>query len=328
MVVFLSWHNSLPGLIRKVYSNLNLPKSFISRDFVKGLDNPVLMNASNSYKAPTDHAIINLLENLKATYVVVWNGDFSDSQRGFQVKLISLIKSELPNIKFIYCEHGWLPQKQTFSIDELGSNGSSSFANATSFPMNKDSSSVINKRSYYERAAKKPNEDNFIYVPLQLNTDTQIKKYSPFFKDMKDFILHVASIFVDKQLVVKSHPKDLLQNHHRYKEICDSLNNVKYVSDKNNIGYCKYAERVIAINSTVVNEALLFQKPVMTYGKNNFSSKGVTYEVKDVSDISFQRNFLNYKPDIDHVEKYLCYLLSIQFDSTNPNMKKVLKYLK
>jgi hypothetical protein len=328
MVVFLSWHNSLPGLIRNVYSNFTLPKSFISTDFVNGLDNNRLMAADNSFKASTNYSIINLLENLNPSHIVVWNGDFNDSKRGFQVKLISLIKSTFPNIKFVYCEHGWLPQKQTFSIDSAGSNGSSSFAKATSFPMNIDLSPVRNKRSHYERAADKPNVDNFIYMPLQLNTDTQIKMHSPFFKDMKDFILHIASIFPDKQLVVKGHPKDLVQNHIRYNQICNSLYNVKYVSDQNNIGYCKYADCVIAINSTAVNEALIFQKPVMTYGKNNFSNKGVTYEVNDVNDISFQRNFLNYKPDLDHIEQYLCYLLSLQFDSTNPNMKKVLRHFK
>ena len=96
MVVFLSWHNSLPGFIQKVYHNLSLPKSFISTDFIKGLDDNRLMSSSNSYKAPTDYSMINLLENLKPSHIVVWNGDFNDSKRGFQVKLISLIKSTFP----------------------------------------------------------------------------------------------------------------------------------------------------------------------------------------------------------------------------------------
>tara|TARA_R110001592_G_scaffold282833_1_gene550638 strand:+ start:3566 stop:4564 length:999 start_codon:yes stop_codon:yes gene_type:complete len=328
MVVFLSWHNSLPGYISKVYSNLNLPKSFVSRDFVKGLDNKALMHASNSYKAPTDHAVINLLENLNPSHLVVWNGDFNDSQRGFQVKLISLIKSTFPNIKFVYCEHGWMPQKSTFSMDKLGSNGSSSATFLKNIPQTTALQSVINKRAQYTNAAKPVNINDYLYLPLQLNSDTQITKYSPHFKDMGEFINHIISLFPNKTLVVKAHPKDKRDNLQRYQLICKQYTNVYFIEDSNNIGWCKSASGIIAINSTVINEALIFRKPIMTYGLNIFSNKGVTYEINDATDLQHQRNFISWKPDLNKIDSYVCWLLGLQFDSSNPNMTKVLNYFK
>tara|TARA_R110000803_G_scaffold63613_3_gene124313 strand:- start:2357 stop:3355 length:999 start_codon:yes stop_codon:yes gene_type:complete len=328
MVVFLSWHNSLPGYISKVYSNLNLSKSFVSRDFVKGLNNKALMNASNSYKAPTDHAVINLLENLSPSYIVVWNGDFNDSRRGFQVKLISLIKSTFPKIKFIYCEHGWMPQKSTFSMDKLGSNGSSSSTFLRNIPQTTTLQPVINKRVQYTNAAKPVNINDYLYLPLQLNSDTQITKYSPHFKDMGEFINHIITLFPNKTLVVKAHPKDTRDNLQRYQLICKQHTNVYFIEDSNNIGWCKSASGIIAINSTVINEALIFRKPIMTYGLNIFSNKGVTYEINDATDLQHQRNFISWKPDLNKIDSYVCWLLGLQFDSSNPNMAKVLNYFK
>ena len=328
MVVFLSWHNSLPGFIQKVYHNLNLPKSFISTDFIKGLDDNRLMSSSNSYKAPTDYSMINLLENLKPSHIVVWNGDFNDSKRGFQVKLISLIKSTFPKIKFVYCEHGWLPQNVTFSIDKLGSNGSSSVTLRSNFPVKPTMQPVFNKREQYNKAAKPVNISDYLYLPLQLNSDTQITKYSPHFKDMSKFINHIIKVFPNKRLVVKVHPKDDTNNIKRYREICKQHSVVYFVEDKNNIGWCRYANGIISINSTVINEALVFRKPIMTYGSNTFSNKGVTYEIKDITDIQYQRNFLLWKPNLDKIDSYICWLLGLQFNSSNPNMEKVLKYFK
>ena len=328
MVVFLSWHNSLPGFIQKVYHNLNLPKSFISTDFIKGLDDNRLMSSSNSYKAPTDYSMINLLENLKPSHIVVWNGDFNDSKRGFQVKLISLIKSTFPKIKFVYCEHGWLPQNVTFSIDKLGSNGSSSVTLRSNFPVKPTMQPVFNKREQYNKAAKPVNAKDYLYVPLQLNTDTKITKYSPHFKDMANFISHISKLFPGEKIIVKAHPKDTPNNLSKYRDLCNKLINVKFVMDKNNIGWCKYAKGVIAINSTVINEALVFNKPVMTFGLNTFSNKNVTYEIGDLNNIEHQKNFLNWKPILSEVESYVCWILSLQFDRNNPNMKKVLNYFK
>ena len=66
----------------------------------------------------------------------------------------------------------------------------------------------------------------------------------------------------------------------------------------------------------------------MTFGLNTFSNKNVTYEIGDLNNIEHQKNFLNWKPILSEVESYVCWILSLQFDRNNPNMKKVLNYFK
>lgn len=328
MIVFLSWHNSLPGFISDMYKRLTLPKSFISTGFLKGLNDRNLMAASNSFKIENSHEIVNLLRKLNASHVVVWNGDFDDDKRGHQVGLIKLIKSSLPKIKFVYCEHGWMPQNATFSMDSLGSNGSSSATLRNDIPKKPTLQPVYNKRKHYVNASNPVSETDYLYLPLQLNTDTQITRYSPHFKDMANLISHVSKLFPTERIVVKAHPKDTPHNIERYRSLCNRISNTKFVMDSNNIGWCRYAKGVIAINSTVINEALVFNKPVMTYGLNTFSGKGVTYEINDIKDIEKQKDFVNWQPNETTIEEYICWILSLQFDRRNPNMKKVLEYFK
>lgn len=324
-ITFLSWHNSLPGYIKKLYETLSITKSFISVEEIKPprLLDKALMSNHNSYVERTLPEIVKRLTELNTTHIVVWNGEFNDNERGHQPRFINYIKNHL-NVQFIYAEHGWFPQKDTFMLDKEGTNGSSSIAKSTHVPISK-SNKHNTKRKEYDKLAIDPKIRDYIYVPLQLNTDTQIVNHSPFFKDMVSFINHVARLF-NKKIIVKVHPKDTAVNKEKYRNACNRISNVRYVEDTNNIGWCKFASYVIAINSTSINEALLYRKPVMTYGINNFYDKGVTYCIKDVNDIEYQKNFLDYTVDIESIDNYINYLLSLQFSKNNPDMNKANKY--
>ena len=329
-VTFLSWHNSLPGYIKNLYERLPLEKSFISVEHIKPprLYDAQLMNRNNSYIEKGLPGLVKRLKGLGSTHVVVWNGEFNDNERGHQPKYIHYIK-ENTDAKIIYTEHGWLPQNKTFSIDLLGSNGSSSITQTKSIP-SIDSpqyfSVVKPKQNEYKALSSAPNRKGYIYVPLQLNTDTQIVNHSPYFKDMKDFIQHIATLFDKENIVIKVHPKDTPHNKSRYANFCKNYSNVHFIDDMNGIGWCRYSDRVISINSTSINESLIFSKPVMTYGKNNFYGKGVTYEVKDISDRGYQKDFCKWSPNMNKLNNYLYYLLDRQFDKNNPDINKALMY--
>lgn len=324
-ITFLSWHNSLPGYIRNLYNQLTLPKSFISVEHIKPpkLYDRNLMSKSNSFIEKNLPGLISKLGSLGTTHLVVWNGEFNDDERGYQPKYLEYIK-RYTNVKIIYTEHGWFPQNRTFMIDTEGTNGSSSISKLKNIPAVL-SNDHWNKKREYDKMAVDPGERDYIYVPLQLNTDTQIVNHSPFFKDMKDLIEHVAKLF-SKKIIIKVHPKDTLVNKRRYREICQKYSHLKYVEDLNNIGWCKFADRMVAINSTSINEALLYEKPVMTYGINNFYDKGVTYTVKNIKDIDYQKEFLNYSPNLEKCRNYINFLLSKQFNKENPNIQKALAY--
>ena len=62
------------------------------------------------------------------------------------------------------------------------------------------------------------------------------------------------------------------------------------------------------------------------YGKNNFYGKGVTYEVKDISDRGYQKDFCKWSPNMNKLNNYLYYLLDRQFDKNNPDINKALMY--
>jgi len=326
-ITFLSWHNSLPGFIKNLYNQLNLPKSFISVEHIKppSLYDKNLMNKNNSFIESDIHKLIKKLKELGSTHLVVWNGEFNDNERGFQVNYINSIK-RYTDIKIVYTEHGWFPQNKTFMIDPEGTNGSSSIAKSKNIPNISSNEDLIKLREY-DGMAIDPNERDYIYVPLQLNTDTQIVNHSPFFKDMKDLIEHVAKLFT-KKIIIKVHPKDTPLNKRRYKDVCKKFSHIKFVDDLNNIGWCKHADRMVAINSTSINEALLYGKPVMTYGINNFYDKGVTYTIKDIKDINYQKDFLQYSPNRKQCKNYINFLLSKQFKKDNPDMKTAITYFK
>jgi hypothetical protein len=326
VIVFLSWHDSLPGLIKNMYTSIGYTKYFISTGFIKGrlVDNS-LMSEKNSFKIESVQGVLSKLNAINATHVVVWNGDFNDNERGRQRIFLNEIEKKF---KVVYCEHGWLPQSGTFTIDLDGPNGSSSISKSDFLPSEINTDVLKSKRTEYQSLVKQIPYSDYIYVPLQINTDTQITEYSPHFKTMSSFINHVCRIFHDKRILVKVHPKDNIKNKEEYKRICAQYKNITLIDDMLNISYISKAKCVISINSTIVNEALLFNKPVMTYGINYFSNKNVTYEVKNISDEKYQRDFLNFKPDINKIDRYITLLLNIQFNRSSFNINKIYNFFK
>lgn len=322
-IIFLSWHNSLPGLIKPLYSKMPLEKYFIARNHIKPpkLFDKVLMSKPNSFSYNTDEEVINKITELDPDAVLVWNGDFNDENRGFQVPLIKRIKNSGKRV--IYAEHGWLPQKGTFTVDNEGSNGSSENVNKTSLGNDIDNNFLKQKRKEYRLVARKPHIDDYIFIVLQISTDTQITKYSPYFRNMFEFIDYVNATFPKSKKVFKVHPKDPQKP--LIRDYINSLNDTCiYVEDTNQIGWGLYSRFVLSINSTLVNEMLLFYKKVFTFGKNYFSNKGVTLECDPTKSL----NYGKYEPDKEKIDKYLTGLSKIQFQSNNPDINRALSIWK
>ncbi len=324
IIIFLSWHNSLPGLIKNLYWGIPYQKYFICRNHIKPprlFDNN-LMTKSNSFSFNSDIEVIQKIKSLNATHVIVWNGDFDDEERGHQPIILNELKKFT---KIIYCEHGWFPQKGIFVIDRKGTNGGSEHVEKNIIDENINLNLIRIKQNEYIKDIKKPDANNYLFIPLQIKTDTQIVKYSPYFKDMESFIKHIVMLFQDKLIIIKPHPKDSIINKQNILKECQKYTNTQYTESLNSISWGYYSNGIIAINSTIINEMLLFHKPIMTYGINYFSNKGVTYEVTS-ENIEEQRNFLNYKINESNINKYLTSLLNLQFNSGNPDIIKTLKY--
>ncbi|GGF00321.1 hypothetical protein GCM10008027_26470 [Pseudoalteromonas gelatinilytica] len=108
--------------------------------------------------------------------------------------------------------------------------------------------------------------DSFVFFPLQVTSDTQIKLHSDY--DNVDALMYAIdySFKCQKKLVVKVHPAetsqdfiDLLVN------LCDEYDFI--ISNDNTVDLITHSETVITINSTVGLEAKIFGKEVIVLGR-------------------------------------------------------------
>lgn len=112
----------------------------------------------------------------------------------------------------------------------------------------------------------------YIFIPLQVNTDTQILIHSDF-KDMQEFISLVEKEFYslesDISLVFKIHPMEQGIVEYRFDSRSLVVN-----SDTNEL--VKNSECVVTINSTVGFEAIEKHKKVLVLGEAFFKIDGIS----------------------------------------------------
>ena len=113
--------------------------------------------------------------------------------------------------------------------------------------------------------------EKYIFIPLQVNTDTQILIHSDF-KDMQEFITLVENSFYslnsDLKLVFKIHPME--------KGIVNyTFDNRSIIVESDTNELIKKSEFVITINSTVGFEAIQQKKKVMVLGEAFFKIEDI-----------------------------------------------------
>jgi len=147
--------------------------------------------------------------------------------------------------------------------------------------------------------------NNFIFFPLQVESDFQIKKHSPFNnieESIHEFFRLYTKYNSTEYIVIKHHPMDRGKND--YNKII-RLNAIKFNIDLKKIMYIydvdlptclKHAKKCITVNSTVGLSALIHELPVFLMGEANYNIKTITN-----TEIDF---FTNVKqPDMDLFNK-------------------------
>lgn len=220
-----------------------------------------------------DKLSLKMLGEYKPDYIILWNGDLpkDDIVKNWAVK------SDIP---IIYIEMGWFPQEKTVYFDFQGVNASSEIRGIKleriSLYQRKKLHMFIQKyhREMNLYGNKLPSD--FIFVPLQVETDSNILKNSAI-KTMKGLVKRVAFMFKDEIIIVRPHPK-----HPDVKLGRIANMRVDTKSDLHNL--VKKARVVIGgINSTVLLEALTYFKPVVALGEGLFSNHNVLIEGKNLS---------------------------------------------
>ncbi len=164
--------------------------------------------------------------------------------------------------------------------------------------------------------AQSPIDEPYIFVPLQVNKDTQIRSYSPFIPDMHSFVevVHKAwrSLSRDKlRLVVKEHPAET--SHVDYESLKQRFGDIIWVEAGPTQEWLAGAEVVVTINSGAGVEALAHGRPVVTLGKAFYNKEGIVFHCDEPSQLNSKLEAaLKHPHNSEYIRKFI-YFLRFQY---------------
>ncbi len=250
----------------------------------------------------------------------MWNGSL-----GKEVEIAEACRQQGTPVYFM--ELGWLPQMHNFYFDRKGVNFTSSITDWDYSDISEKEKEIVKtKIAYYHQNAKRSHikEKDFVFVPLQVEGDSQIVKYSPRFKKMQELVNYVGEYIKEpgERIIFKKHPKDD-PGELTFPE------NAKYVTSGSTHDYLINCDYVITINSTVGVEALTYNKPIITLGQAFYGGRGLTHEVTNDEEMK-QAVRLARKGVValGRIEAFLSYLFEKQWHKAELNKpEKVLRLI-
>lgn len=219
-------------------------------------------------KWDTKEDLLNKINKIEFDYLCLGNGNDE----------IGLFLQKKLNCKFIFSEYGWLGTPEVFFFDTKGCGAYSSIRDLN---LDEELPAKQDDMDYVKQKLKKGNSvdlDNFIYIPLQVDSPTSDGK-----KDFKFLFTKFNSNDELLRYIQKIIPKDikvLVKNHPSSTKPTKIPSGMIDISNLKLSKYELYSKMMamIAINSTSVLEAMLFSKPIFTYGEDVFSGHNLTYE--------------------------------------------------
>jgi len=248
--------------------------------------------------------------------MLIWNG-------GKFRQLIALEVAKSKKIKVYYFENGLLPN--TIVFDEKGINYYNSVPRDKKFFQKYISDGVlpttlvprVGKNRKIFKGDKELLPVKYIFIPFQVDYDTQIISQSHWIKNMRMFFDIIESIAANSiyHFIIKEHPSSGV----KYDDLHKRVKNIPNISFRNTYSTQELIENslaVVTINSTVGIESLLFYKKVIVLGDAFYKIEGITYGVNNEKELNFLLSTIETldldKTIIDNFLKYLyCdYLIS------------------
>jgi capsular polysaccharide export protein len=237
--------------------------------------------------------IRNLLSSKQFDIIVLWN-DMKWQQ--YVVKKLALNN----NIKTVFFENGALPN--TVTLDPKGVNYNNSVPREKSFymatPSEYPDQSCISKHVTINKG--------YIFVPFQVDYDTQIISHSPWIKNMEVFYYTLerllASLPTEMSIVIKEHPK----SSRNYGYLHQRNPRISFNNTTSTDVLVRNSSIVMTVNSTVGLEAIINDKPTVVLGNAFYGIDGLCQVVKneraliskmrcvDVPDKEIKAKFLEY----------------------------------
>ena len=236
-----------------------------------------------------------LIAREDADVVGVWNGQKLPSS---SIKKAALLLGK----QVVHFENGLLPD--TTVCDWQGVNCDNSlpatqefyrqFEQCAKLPTSLYGHNSKIKQKHIDQVSQLPK--NYIFVPFQVETDSQIIRNSPWIKSM-DELFNLCLQFLDENpdlhFVFKTHPcekRSYAHLYHQHKRATFSSESTETLIKK--------SSAVITINSTVGIESILFAKKVITLGKACYSIPNLTMSANNTIQLaSCISNLQDFKVD-------------------------------
>lgn len=202
-------------------------------------------------KHPLQHMEEGLLKGALA--VIIWSGAMAVHQ-SFIERCRSL------NIRPTYGECGFFPQAEYYYFDKSGVNNQSQLNNDDLSWVSPEHLNKLERvrQTFFENVVSSSCV-NFIFVPLQVPNDSNILTNSRFNSGMQEFIDLIEEKYKGEKIVFKAHPKDRMKSTYVLKH--------GIFSEEDSRSLILSAKLVHGINSSVLFEAVLAQKPVIADGE-------------------------------------------------------------
>lgn len=216
-----------------------------------------------------------LLAQVRPDHLVIWNG-----YTGWVANVLR-VEARNRSLPRHFLERSLL--KDGVFVDPYGTNGSSLLANMSfeelepAFTGKSDSPAqeFSPAPDVEELRSSGPWRDaqRIIFIPLQVQSDTNILLHSPHCKTMADLVSMVHHCHHEKGVafVVRPHPEEVKTNL-KLPSLPDT-----FIDSRGSLAsWIDAADLVVTINSTVGLEALLRNKSVLAIGRGIYAGKGMT----------------------------------------------------
>jgi len=264
------------------------------------------------YKTAALFCYMRYFTKIKPEYekIIIWNG-FMFRQH------IALEIAKLYGIKPVFVESAFLPGR--IVVDPKGVNFLNSVPRDKEFYLNYKNDRTLPKEliprqpknaKKFSALKKEPLPERFVFVPFQVDYDTQILLFSPWVKNMRHLFYVLKDIANELQIniVFKEHPSSRKE----YPDLHEIAKKDKYVSFANAYPtqeLIEKSEAVITVNSSVGVESLLFYKKVITLGDAFYNIDGVVKHASSKEElVDILKNLKSWKIDKKLVENFLKYL--------------------
>jgi hypothetical protein len=195
------------------------------------------------YRHPSQALSIDFFERSIGT--LLWNGT---------LPIFAPLKQFLAanGLQFSFVECGFFPQTQHVYFDRMGINVGSSLAQDDLRWLPQEFSSILQQKRqlFFRNVPPYTEQQDYIFIPLQLAHDSNIQLHSRFGSGMQAFIDYIETCYPNETLVFKKHPRDSADY-----QICS---NRSFWSTACSRALIKSAKTVHGINSTVLFEAALY----------------------------------------------------------------------